>query len=175
MVYLCTMKISMIVACDLDNGIGLNNALLCHLPADLKYFKNTTAGHCILMGRKTFESIGRPLPNRTNLVLSRRMELVPEGLHLFSEVNEALAFAGNRGEQEIFVIGGGALYAALFERADRIYLTRIHHHFQADTFFPAMDPGRWELVSSEPHQADEKNLYDYTFEIYETKQSTKAV
>lgn len=160
----------MIVACDLNNGIGKDNALLCHLPADLKYFKMITSGHFILMGRKTFESIGRPLPNRTNMVLSRASLSFPEGVFSFQTVDEAFHFAENQGAHELFVIGGGTLYTSLIETADRIYLTRIHHQFQADTFFPDLDPAAWHPLSSEYHASDSKNPYAYSFEVYDRKQ-----
>ena len=160
------MKISFVVARDEQYGIGKENNLLCHLPADLKYFKALTTGHCILMGRRTFESIGRPLPGRTNMVITRDKNARIEGCEVFNTADEAIAFARSKNETELFVIGGGMIFRDLFNLADKLYVTLIHHSFHADTFFPVPNPEDWELVRSEAHHADEKNSYDYTFEVY---------
>jgi len=158
----------MIVATDKAWGIGFENQLLCHLPADLKYFRKTTTGHHILMGRKTFESVGRPLPNRVNLIISSGEVANSEGCKVFSSPMDAIAYAKLNGEEELFITGGGKLYRDLYDIADRLYITRIHHQFKADTHFPEPD-NKWELVSEELHQSDDKNPYDYSFQIFERK------
>src|SRR5574343_868262 len=161
------MKTSIIVAADLANGIGKNNQLLCHLPADLKYFKQVTTGHCIVMGRKTFESIGRPLPNRTNIVVTRNASLHIEGCVVVDSVKSAVAYAESQGEQELMITGGGSIYAEAIHWVDKVYLTRIHHQFDADTFFPELDKQQFTLTSEDKHEPDEKNIYPYSFEGWE--------
>lgn len=160
------MVISLIVAADEQNAIGINNSLLCHLPADLRFFKQTTSGHHIIMGRKTYESIGRPLPNRVNIIISSNPELQLEGCITTTSLENALEIAESAGEQEVFITGGGMIYKQALGLAHRIYLTRIHHSFHGDTFFPTLRP-EWVKVKSERHEADEKNDYAYSFEIYE--------
>lgn len=161
------MLISLIVVCDEQNGIGLNNQLLCHLPADLKYFKQVTTGHHIVMGRKTYESVGRPLPNRVNVVISRNAELEIPGAVIKSNLDEAIQYAESNRETELFITGGGNIYAQTIHQASRVYLTRVHHTFEADTFFPKLDPGEWKQLRSSFNPADEKNQYDYSFQLYE--------
>ena len=160
------MLISLIVATDENNAIGNNNQLLCHLPADLKYFKQTTTGHHIVMGRKTYESVGRPLPNRVNIVLSSNPDLVLEGCVVKTSLIEAVDFAQHAGETELFITGGGTIYNQALSMAHRIYLTRIHHTFEADTYFPKLGHA-WKAVKQEYHEADEKNMFPDTFEVYE--------
>ncbi len=162
------MIISLIVATDEKNGIGKNNQLLCHLPADLNYFKQTTTGHHIVMGRKTFESVGRPLPNRTNIIISRTPKTI-EGCIVKENIEEAIAFAKANNEHELFITGGGTVYDLTLQLADRIYITQIHHTFDADTFFPHFDKHDWQEIKNEFHQADEKNKYDYSFIVYQRK------
>jgi dihydrofolate reductase len=159
------MKISIIVAADEQNGIGKNNALLCHLPADLKYFKNLTTGHSILMGRKTFDSIGKPLPNRTNIVISRNTNSI-EGCFVFNSIEAGIAFAKKLKETELFIIGGDSIYAQVMSETDTIYLTRTHHVFDADAFFPPL-ASNWKLTHETKNMADEKNKFDYSFQIFE--------
>ncbi len=161
------MKTSIIVAADLANGIGTNNQLLCHLPADLKYFKQVTTGHCIVMGRKTFESIGRPLPNRTNIVVTRNTALTIAGCVMVDSVKSAMEYAEKHGEQELMITGGGSIYAEAIHWVDKVYLTRIHYQFDADTFFPEINQKHFTLTSEEKHEADEKNKYAYSFEVWE--------
>ena len=163
------MLISLIVIADEKNGIGKNNELLCHLPADLKYFKQTTLGQTIVMGRKTYESIGRPLPGRTNMVISRQTSLAIEGCFVFPHLDDALKHAEASGETELFITGGGTIYELTLPIANKIYLTRIHHQFDADTFFPALPTHDWECTKDEKHTADEKNKYDYSFQVYQRK------
>ncbi len=162
------MKISSIVAADESNGIGKNNQLLCHLPADLKYFKNLTTHHAILMGRKTFESIGKPLPNRTNIIISRS-ELNIEGTYCFKSIDEGISFAKSQNESELFIIGGDSIYKQSMDILDAVYLTRIHHSFDADAFFPALQEEYWQLNQNEFHAADEKNKFDFSFQTYNRK------
>lgn len=163
------MKISMIVAADEQNGIGKNNELLCHLPADLKYFKNLTTGHSILMGRKTFESIGKPLPNRTNIVISRNTNKI-EGCHVFNNIEDGITFAKSLLETELFIIGGDSIYKQSLPLTQTIYLTRTHYTFEADAFFPML-AANWQLVNEIKHLADDKNKFDYSFQVFEKNKS----
>lgn len=154
--------ISLIVAMGKNRAIGLNNKMPWHLPADLKYFKKVTTGHTIVMGRKTFESIGRPLPNRTNVILTRDTSFVAEGCQIIHTVDEAVQL----GEKEdIFVIGGAELYHQLLPYADLLYVTQIHESFEADTFFPEIGE-EWKLTSTEKNSLDENNSYDYEFQVF---------
>lgn len=159
------MIVSLIVATDLQLGIGIENRLLCHLPADLAYFKQTTLGHSILMGRKTYESIGRPLPKRTNMVLSRSAQTW-EGVYCFQNPEEAIQFAECRDENELFVIGGAEIYHQMMPFAQRIYRTLIEHTFTADAFFPEI-PKHYSCISEELREADEKNPYSLRFQVFE--------
>lgn len=161
------MIISLIVAADEHNGIGKNNQLLCHLPADLKYFKQTTTGHHIVMGRRTYDSVGKPLPNRVNIVITRNSLLSLPGCVVVADLQQAISYAAEKGETELFITGGGTIYEQAMGIANRIYLTRIHHNFEADTFFPAIEPTMWKELSSEFNEQDEKNKYDYTFQVLE--------
>ena len=163
------MIISLIVATDEQNGIGVNNQLLCHLPADLKYFKQTTSGHCIVMGRKTYDSIGRPLPNRTNIIITRNAALTIDGCVVVTSLQQAIEYARAQGETELMITGGGSIYTEALPMANRVYLTRIAHTFNADTFFPTIEPSLFTLSQAISHQPDEKNAYGYTFEIWERK------
>jgi dihydrofolate reductase len=162
------MIISLIVAADEKNGIGKNNQLLCHLSADLKYFKQITTGHHIVLGRKTYESIGKPLPNRTNIVISRSDNLI-EGCVVKPTIEEAISFAKQNKEHELFITGGGTVYEMTMHLADKIYLTKIHHSFDADTFFRHFDKQDWLETKNEFHKADEKNQYDFSFIVYQRK------
>ncbi|MES2690714.1 MAG: dihydrofolate reductase [Bacteroidota bacterium] len=161
------MIISMLVAADEANGIGVNNQLLCHLPADLKYFKQITTGHCIAMGRKTFDSIGKPLPNRTNIVITRNKELIIEGCVIVHSVEEAITFAKTKNELELVIIGGGVILEEALPLTHKVYLTRIHHTFKADTFFLTLDETAFKQVKNEYHEADEKNACPFSFQVYE--------
>ena len=156
------------MAADENNGIGKNNQLLCHLPADLKYFKNLTTHHAILMGRKTFESIGKPLPNRTNIIISRS-DLNIEGTYCFKSIDEGISFAKSQNETELFIIGGDSIYQQSMDVLNTVYLTRIHHSFEADAFFPALQEEYWQLNQNEFHAADEKNKFDFSFQTYNRK------
>ncbi len=160
------MEIAIVVAADEMNGIGINNQLLCHLPNDLKYFKQLTTGHAILMGRKTYDSIGRPLPNRLNLVLSKSQNEIA-GCETFSEMETAINFAKEKGLEKLYIIGGDSVYKQGLALCDKVYLTRIHHSFLADAFFVALLPNEWKLQATETAMADEKNAYAHSFEVYQ--------
>jgi len=160
------MEIAIVVAADEMNGIGINNQLLCHLPNDLKYFKQLTTGHAILMGRKTYDSIGRPLPNRLNLVLSKSQPEI-SGCETFSEMETAINFAKEKGLEKLYIIGGDSIYKQGLALCDKVYLTRIHHRFLADAFFVALLPNEWKLQATETIGADEKNAYAHSFEVYQ--------
>lgn len=163
------MLISVIVAADQKNGIGQNNQLLCHLPADLKYFKAITTGHCLIMGRKTFESIGKPLPNRTNIILTKTQTPI-DGCLIASTLEQAIEIARQKNETEVFIIGGGMVYEKALLLADKIYLTRIQHTFiDADTFFRGVDEQLFMLIKTQPQQADEHNEYGFSFEVWEKR------
>lgn len=159
----------MIAALAKNQVIGKNNLMPWHMPADLAHFKRVTLGKPVLMGRKTFESIGRPLPGRRNLVISRNPDYQADGVEMVSSVEVALARLQGEGVEELMVIGGGYLYEQLLPKADSLYLTRIDLAVEGDTRFPAFDDGRWQLVESEPHAADEKNPYPYRFETWQRR------
>ncbi|MFM5529379.1 type 3 dihydrofolate reductase [Aeromonas veronii] len=161
------MKISMIAAMAHDRVIGKDNQMPWHLPADLAHFKRVTLGKPVLMGRKTFESIGRPLPGRRNLVISRNPDYQAEGIEVVGSVEAALALLAGSSVEELMVIGGGHLYAEMLPSADCLYLTRIDLAVEGDTRFPAFDDGQWQRVDCESHPADEKNPHLYSFEIWQ--------
>ncbi len=153
--------LSAIAAMDKNRVIGRDNQLPWHLPADLAHFKALTTGHPILMGRKTHESIGRPLPNRHNIVLTRNLGYESTGVTVVHSLNEAIAACPS--DHEIFIIGGADLYRLALPQVQRLYLTLIDHAFTGDTHFPALAPGEWTEISRERHEPDEKNAYAYTF------------
>lgn len=161
--------ISLIVAMDRNRLIGAHNRLPWRLPADLKYFKSITMGKAILMGRKTYESIGRPLPGRTNIVVTREPNYQAPGCIVVHSIDEALA----RPEcgDEVMVIGGASFYEQILPRADRIYLTLIDAECAGDTYFPSFDPNAWHEIRREDHEPDERNPYRYSFTVLERKQA----
>ncbi|MFM5362404.1 type 3 dihydrofolate reductase [Aeromonas veronii] len=163
------MKISMIAAMAHDRVIGKDNQMPWHLPADLAHFKRVTLGKPVLMGRKTFESIGRPLPGRRNLVISRNPDYQAEGIEVVGSVEAALALLAGSSVEELMVIGGGHLYAEMLPSANCLYLTRIDLAVEGDTRFPAFDDGQWQRVDCESHLADEKNPHPYSFEIWQRR------
>ncbi|MFM4835843.1 type 3 dihydrofolate reductase [Aeromonas veronii] len=160
------MKISMIAAMAHDRVIGKDNQMPWHLPADLAHFKRVTLGKPVLMGRKTFESIGRPLPGRRNLVISRNPDYQAEGIEVVGSVEAALALLAGSSVEELMVIGGGHLYAEMLPSADCLYLTQIDLAVEGDTRFPAFDDGHWQRVDCESNPADEKNPHPYSFETW---------
>lgn len=163
------MKISMIAAMAHDRVIGKDNQMPWHLPADLAHFKQVTLGKPVLMGRKTFESIGRPLPGRRNLVISRNPGYQAEGIEVVGSVEAARALLASSAVEELMVIGGGHLYAEMLPSADRLYLTQIDLAVEGDTRFPAFDDGQWQRIDCESHPADEKNPHPYLFETWQRR------
>lgn len=158
--------ISLIAAIGKNNELGKKNALLWSLPADMKHFRETTKGHTVIMGQKTFESIGRPLPNRRNIVLTQDKSLKSEGVEIVYSPEEAENLLNK--DEENFVIGGGMIYKLFIDRADRLYITHVDASFpDADTFFPEIIPVVWNEISHEEHKKDSENPFDYTFSVYE--------
>lgn len=165
------MKISIIVAIAKNNAIGKNNDLLWKLPADMKYFKEKTMGHCVLTGRKNYESIPekfRPLPGRTNIVVTRDKSYNAPGAHVVDSIEAGIEFARSTGETELFIIGGGQIYMECMVKnlVDTLYVTHVNEVFEADTFFPAFNPHKWHKTLSEMCSPDEKNAYAYEFAVY---------
>jgi len=163
------MILSLLVAVSENNVIGKDNKLPWHLPNDLKYFKNQTWGMPILMGRKTFESIGKPLPGRNSIVITRSGDWKHEGVDIVHSIDDAIQKAQSFHVKEIFVIGGAEIFATSFKKTNRIYLTRIHDNFDGDVFFPEVSENEWKLISARLCKADEKNFYNHTFQIWERK------
>lgn len=161
------MTISLVVAASTNNVIGSDGGLPWHLPDDLRHFKRLTTGNPIVMGRRTFESIGRPLPNRRNIVMTRDPDYVAPGCDVVSSVREALDLL--KDTDEVMIIGGGQVYRDFLPRADRIYLTRVQADVEGDTYFPDIDEAGWRLVSSEPHAADEKHAYAFDVMVFERR------
>ncbi|MGP4071895.1 dihydrofolate reductase [Piscibacillus sp. B03] len=160
--------LSFIVAMDENGVIGKDNDLPWYLPNDLKYFKEVTSGHNIIMGRKTFESIGRPLPNRKNIILTRDKTYQADGCVVVHSMKELESYLQ---EDEVFLIGGAELFNIALPRADRLYITRIHDTFEGDTYFPNIDLTKWELIEQTPGKTDERNVHDHTFLIYKRKRN----
>ena len=161
------MTLSILVAMGRNRVIGRDNRLPWRLPVDLQRFKTLTMNHAIIMGRKTYDSIGRALPGRRSFVLSRSTRFHPEGVTVVRSLDEALAAC--EGEDEVFVIGGGSLYQEALQRADRLYLTQIEADFEGDVFFPEVDLGEWNLVAEERYPSDEGNPYSVSFRTYERR------
>lgn len=161
------MIISAVVVVDQNNGIGNNNQLLVHFPADLKRFKSITTGHSIIMGRKTFESMGRALPNRRNIVVSRQAGLMLPGAEITSSIENAVALC--EAEQEVFIIGGAEIFKQALPLLSRIYLTRIHKSFQADTFFPEISSQQWKETEREDFERQETTPFEYSFLTYQKR------
>ena len=159
--------ISIIVAVAQNGVIGDKNSLLWHISEDMRFFKRITSGHPVIMGRKTYESLGRPLPNRTNVVISRTQTAI-EGCKVASSLEEAIAMFPN--EEEVFVIGGAQIYALALDIADKFYLTRVGHDYEGDTSFPEWKSNEWQLISKEDYERGEKYPYPFSFEVYERKQ-----
>ena len=160
-----TMSLTLIAALDLDNGIGKENQLLWHLPDDFQHFKHLTMGHCVIMGRKTLESLPKLLPKRTHIALSRDKNYHREHCIVVSSIEQAIAITQEQDEQP-FVIGGGEVYKLAMPYATTLELTHVQAHFQADTFFPEIDPQRWQCVRRDFHPQDERHAYDFYFETY---------
>lgn len=165
------MKISIIVAVAEDGVIGRDNDLPWRLSADLKRFKELTMGHHLLVGRKTWESIGRPLPGRTMIVVSRGTPGLPEGVHLVGSIEDGIELAQNTGDDELFVAGGAAIYEATLPLADRLYFTRVQAAVEGDTFLTGLELGEWHEVSRKQIEADDDNAFATSFIVYERRSS----
>jgi dihydrofolate reductase len=154
----------MIAAVAENNALGKNNDLLWHLPNDFKRFKEVTSGHHIIMGRKTFESFPKPLPNRTHVIITRQKDFEFEGCIVVSNLEKAIAVCPKN--EDIYIIGGGEIYKQSIAFADQLDITRVHHSFDADVYFPEIDPENWELTSETFNSKDEKHLFDYTLQTF---------
>lgn len=159
--------IILIAAVAENYALGKNNDLLWHLPLDFKRFKEITSGHYIIMGRKTFDSFPKPLPNRTHVIISRQTDLKYEGCHVVQDLEKAIGICPK--SEDLYIIGGGEIYAQSINLADQLDITRVHHSFDADVYFPEIDPEVWELISETFNAKDEKHLFDYTFQKYTRK------
>ena len=160
------MKISSIVAVASNGVIGKDNDLPWHLPEDMKFFKKTTSGHHIILGRKNYQSIGFPLPKRTNIILSRNPFFIVSNCLVAQSIEEALEIAVDNGEEEVFIIGGAKIYEQTMDIIDTLYYTEVHAEPEGDVFFPKIDWSQWELIHEERHEADEKNMYPFTFKTF---------
>ncbi|MGR6871691.1 dihydrofolate reductase [Pseudomonas sp. HK3] len=165
------MKLALIAAYSQNRVVGYDNKLPWHLPEDLKYFKRCTSGKAIIMGRKTFDSIGRPLPNRTNIVITRNPDFQAEGVKVVRSLNDAieLAKAVNEvnGVDEVMIIGGATIYELALPLVDRLYLTHVHARIVGDAYFPEVDFSTWHAVQRADYSAGDSNPYDYSFVVYE--------
>ncbi|MFQ5703328.1 MAG: dihydrofolate reductase [Gemmatimonadales bacterium] len=166
------MIVSLVAAMSENGVIGMKGDLPWHLPTDLARFKELTTGHTIIMGRKTFDSVGRPLPNRRTIVVTRDENFVREGVVTSNSIEQALTLVD--GEDEVFVVGGGEIYRLALPLVDRIYLTVVHAELEGDTFFPHIDTTEWTLVRDERHEADAKHGYAYSFQLYERLDRARA-
>ncbi len=158
--------VTIVVAMGKNHGIGKENQLLWHLPKDLKHFKELTSGHPIIMGRKTYESIGKPLSNRTNIVISRKQDWFQEGILIVGSIKEAVKFA-QKIDENVFIIGGGNIYEQTLDFTDRIEVTMVDATLEADTFFPKIDENIWIITDEIHHEKDEQHAFDFTFQTYE--------
>lgn len=166
------MIVSAIVAVGKNLEIGKDNDLLWHLPADMKYFRETTSGHHIITGRKSYESIPekyRPLPNRINVVVTRQHEFKMDGAVVMDSIESAVTFAKEAGETEVFIIGGGQVYNQSISKGlvNRLYITWVNEAFEADTYFPSLDFKHWKKMSETEHPSDQRNKFNMTFSVYE--------
>jgi dihydrofolate reductase len=159
--------ISLVVAAATNNAIGLGGVMPWHLPNDLKHFKNVTWGMPVIMGRKTFDSLGKPLAGRKNIVITRQADWKAEGTVAVKSMEDALFLVKETDAKEAMVIGGGEIFKMIFDKAQRIYMTRVEAEPEADTFFPAINPQLWRLASQKNHEADEKNKFNYSFQTWE--------
>lgn len=158
------MNLSIIVAFDRNRLIGKNNLLPWHLPADLKHFRTLTMGHHMIMGRRTFESIGKPLPGRVSVVITRQKGLEIPGCIVVNNFDEAIKSCGT--QEEVFIIGGAEIFKCTMPVASKLYVTQIDHAFEGDTWFPEISSSEWRQISAEFHPADEKNPWPYSFITY---------
>jgi len=156
--------ITLIAAAAENNALGKDNQLVWHLPNDFKRFKQITSGHYIIMGRKTFESFPKPLPNRTHIIITRQKNYEVEGCNVVNSIEKALEISPK--DEEIFIIGGAEIYNQSIDFADKIELTRVHANFDADVYFPEINLDKWELIFDEHHIKDEKHNFDFTFQTF---------
>jgi len=163
------MILSQVVAAASNNAIGKNNQLLWTLPNDTKFFKNTTWGMPVIMGRKTYESLGKPLAGRTNIIITRQQYQAAEGVFVVHDIKEAMAAATETDAKEAFIIGGGEIYRQTLPITQRIYLTRVHTTIEGDTYFPEISETEWQLLSQLDFTADEKHAYAYSFQVWQRK------
>ena len=161
------MTVTMVVAIGENNAIGKNNELLWYLPKDLRHFKTITSGHTVIMGRKTYESVGKPLPKRRNIIITRNTELTIDGAEVVHTIEEALELC--KADEEVFIIGGAEIYKMAMKHTDKIFLTVVHESFEADAFFPEIDRNLWVETAAEKHLPDEKNNLSFTFSTLERK------
>ena len=162
--------ISIIVAVANNNVIGKDNSLIWHLPADMKFFKDKTTGHCVITGRKNYESIPekfRPLPNRTNIIITRQKDYSAPGAIVVDSIEKAIQKAKETGDEEIFIIGGAEIFKQCLDLTDKIYLTQIHHTFEGDVFFPELSNKQWKETARTKGITDEKNKYEHEFLTFE--------
>lgn len=159
--------ISLIAAIGKNNELGKKNTLLWNLPADMKHFRDTTRGHTVIMGQKTFESIGNPLPNRRNIVVTKSDSFAALGVEVSKSLEDTIQSFKNS-KEEVFIIGGGEIYRQTIQKADRLYITHVGMTDKdADTFFPEIIPLVWNEITHEEHGLDEQNIFPYTFSVYE--------
>jgi dihydrofolate reductase len=163
------MHIAIIVAASENNAIGKNNQLLWHLPNDMKFFKNSTWGLAVIMGRKTYESLGKPLPGRMNIVVTRQAGWQADGVTSATSLKDALHKAEAASFKQVFVIGGGEIYKDALPKADVVYLTRVHTEINGDTYFPHLHEDAWQLQSSDDFEKDEKHAHGYSFQKWARK------
>lgn len=161
------MNLSILAAKATNNVIGKDNGLIWHLPADLKHFRELTTGGTVIMGRKTFESIGKALPHRDNIIITSQKDFQAPGCEIVHSLEEAIQISNQ--EENVFIIGGGEIYWQALDLVSTLYMTEVHAHFSGDTFFPEINPQIWEETFREDHQADEKNPYDFSFVTYQRK------
>jgi dihydrofolate reductase len=163
------MLISQIAAMSENRVIARDGKLPWHLPADLKYFKNVTWGHHVLMGRKNYEAEGTTLKGRTNIIITRQQNYQVKDAFVFSTIREGIDFAERRGENELFIVGGGHIYRQTLQQTDKIYLTIIHREFEGDTFFPELDKDEWKTYSKRQYLSDQNNPHDHTYYIFQKR------
>ncbi len=165
------MILSLVVAASTNNAIGKNNKLLWHLPNDLKFFKNATWAMAVLLGRKTFESLGsKPLSGRLNIILTSQKDFSPKDVIVVHDINKGIAIAEQHDYKELMILGGGEIFKQTINMADKIYLTRVHHIFEnADAFFPEIDETKWELTLNKDFFKDGKHAHDYSFQLWVRK------
>ena len=161
------MKITLIAAMAENRVIGRDNALPWHLPADLARFKQRTEGHVVIMGRRTFESVGRPLPNRRSIVITRKRDYHPPGAEIARSLEEALERARESKQDEVFILGGAEIYALALPDVDRLEFTIVHADVSGDTFFPECDLSEWTLIDQQRHEADDRHAHAFSFRTYE--------